>query len=318
MPQRLDELRMIDPVLTTIAQGYSNTGLVAEYLFPHVEVSKMKGKVPVFGKEAFIVRETERALRADSNRIAASGNDFVEFETIERDIEVAIDYLEEEESLSYSKYEQRVTKELMDVLMLGKEKEAAELAQNADNYVSGLKKVITALDAWDDYTLETVDPIADIKAGMNAIRQLIGRLPNTMIIGETSYRALMNHPSVLEKVKYSGLTKVTKDILRELTEINDIHVGLSVYSTDGETFSDVWGDNVILAYVDKNEKQNRSEFNPSYGYTFQREGKPEVDTYYENGGKIKVIRNTDNYCIKVTSSDAAYLISNTNHAEEGA
>jgi len=313
MPQRLDELRMIDPVLTTIAQGYSNAGLVADFLFPHVQVAKMKGKVPVFGKDAFIVRETERAIRAASNRIQPSANDFVEFETVEKDIEIALDYLEEEEALSYQKYEQRVTKELMDILLLGKEKEAADLAQDAGNYVAGLKKVITALDAWDDYTILTVDPIADIKTGMNAIRQLIGRFPNTMLIGEASYRALMNHPAVLEKVQYSGLTKVTKDILRELTEINDIHVGLSVYSTDGATFSDVWGDNVILAFVDKNEKHNRSEFNPSYGYTFQREGKPEIDTYYENGGKIKVIRNTDNYCIKVTSSDAAYLISDTNH-----
>nr|MDA3844620.1 hypothetical protein [Candidatus Kapabacteria bacterium] len=68
-----------------------------------------------------------------------------------------------------------------------------------------------------------------------------------------------------------------------------------------------------LAYVDKNEKADRSEFNPSFAYTFRRKGKPEVDTYYENGGKIKVIRNTDNYCLKITSSDAAYLISGTNH-----
>ena len=32
--------------------------------------------------------------------------------------------------------------------------------------------------------------------------------------------------------------------------------------------------------------------------------------------KIKVIRNTDNYDIKVTSRDAAFLIYNTNQSEE--
>ncbi len=310
---RLDELRMIDPVLTTIAQGYSNAGLVADFLFPHVQVSKLKGKIPVFGKEAFIVRDTERAIRASSNRIPPSDISFVEFETIEKDIEVAVDYLEEEESLNYQRYEQRITKELSDILLLGKEKETADMAQDANNYAAGLKKVITALDAWDDDTILTVDPIEDIRDGMNAVRQLIGRYPNTMIIGDASYRALMNHPKVVERVQYSGLAKVTQDIIKELTEIPNIRVGLSVYSSDGDTISDVWNDNVILAFVDKSEKNSRSEFNPSYGYTFQREGKPEIDTYYENGGKIKVIRNTDNYCIKVTGSDAAYLISNTNH-----
>jgi hypothetical protein len=40
---------------------------------------------------------------------------------------------------------------------------------------------------------------------------------------------------------------------------------------------------------------------------------PEVDTYNENGGKIKVLRYTDNYSVNVTAQDAAYLISNINH-----
>ena len=40
---------------------------------------------------------------------------------------------------------------------------------------------------------------------------------------------------------------------------------------------------------------------------------PQIDTYFENGGKIKVIRNTDNYALKITANDAAFLIKNTNH-----
>jgi len=311
---RLDELRMIDPVLTTIAQGYSNAGMVANFLFPKVKVKKLKGKIPFFGKEAFVIRNTERAIRSVSNRIPPSDISFIEFETIERDVEVAVDYLEEEEALSYQRYEQRLTKELMDILLLGKEKEAADLAQDTSNYSASLKKIITSSDAWDDYTLTTVDPIEDIKDGMNAVRQKIGIYPNTMIIGNSSYQALLNHPKVIEKIQYSGLSKITKNIIVELTEIPNIHIGLSVYSDDGVAFTDVWGDNVILAYVDKSDKSRRSEYNPSFGYTLQREGKPEVDTYKENGGKIKVIRNTDNYCVKITSSDAAFLISDTNHS----
>jgi hypothetical protein len=88
---------------------------------------------------------------------------------------------------------------------------------------------------------------------------------------------------------------------------------LSVYTDDGDDFTDIWADNIVLAYVDSSTKGNRSEFNPSYGYTFRRKGMPEVDTYNENGGKIKVLRYTDNYSINVTAGDAAYLISNTNH-----
>lgn len=309
---RLDDLRMVDPVLTTIAQGYSNASMVGSTLFPTVQVSKLKGKIPVFGKDSFIIRDMNRAIRTQSNRIAPSDIDLVSFETQEKDLEIAIDYIEEEESADYNRLEQRIAKQLVDIMLLDKEKAIADLVQNSANFVTDLKHEITSNEAFDDYTKD-IDPILIIKDCMSAVRTRIARYPNTMVIGDSSYNALINHPKVIEKVKYSGLTNVSTKILSELLDIPNISVGLSVYSSDGTTFTDVWGDNIVLAYVDANSGTNRSEFNPSFGYTFQREGKPEIDTYYENGGKIKVIRNTDNYCVKVTASDAAFLIYNTNH-----
>jgi hypothetical protein len=67
---------------------------------------------------------------------------------------------------------------------------------------------------------------------------------------------------------------------------------------------------MVLAYVNENEKGKRNQYNPSYGYTLQKKGCPEIDTYYENGGKIKVIRCTDCYSIQVTCPEAAHLIYN--------
>ncbi len=307
---RMDELRVVDPILTSIAQSYSNDVFIYEGLFPKVAVSKQKGKIPTFGKEAFIVRDTQRAVRAKSNRIAPSDFELISFETKERDSEISIDYLEEEEANESLNYEKRITKQLVDTIELGKEKEAADIAQDLALYPSGMKKIISTGEYFDDYALN-IDPLTYIFDGMDAIRNKIARFPNTMIIGVKTYRALLRHPKLVEKIKYSGATKANKEILKELTEIPNIYVGTSVTSDNGIDISDVWKDNILLAYVDSNS-QNRNEYNPSYGYTLQREGKPEVDTYYENGGKMKVIRNTDNYAIKVTAQDAAYIISNTN------
>ncbi|MFP4527293.1 MAG: hypothetical protein ACLFQX_01980 [Candidatus Kapaibacterium sp.] len=309
----LDELRMVDPVLTTVAQGYSNPSMVADKLFPFVPVSKMKGKIPVFGREAFVVRDTDRAIRAASNRIPPSDIQLVEFETVEKDVEVAIDYLEEEETPDFFKYEQRVARELQDILLLGIEKEAADYVQNTANYDASLKLEVDALTAWDDYTNDT-DPIQVIRQAMSAVRTKIARHPNTMVIGDSAWQTLIQHPDITGRVKYAGVSNVTTAVISELTGIPNIYIGSAVYSADGSSFSDVWSDNVVLAYVDQNEGARRSEFNPSYGYIFRREGKPEIDTYYENGGKIKVVRNTDNYCVKVTAGDAAFLISNVNHS----
>lgn len=307
---RIDDLRIVDPVLTSIAQGFENSTYIAEKLFPTVKVSKLKGKIPVFGKDAFVIRATERAIRASSNRIMPSDFEMITFNTQERDIETAIDYLEEEESPDYFRYEQRVTKNLVDILKLGKEKEAADLAQNENNYSVDMYDTLTSDIAFSNYESLT-NPLDILKDAMNTVRNKISRYPNTMVIGISAFDKLMNHPMLTELVKYSGLAKLNKNILEQILNIDEIHVGTAVYSADGEVFSDVWADNVILAYVDKTTKQKRSEYNPSFGYTLQRDGKPEIDTYYENGGKLKVIRNTDNYGVFITSGDAAYLIKNT-------
>lgn len=309
---RLDALRTVDPVLSTVVQGYSNAAMVGDKLFPRVSVSKLKGKIPVFGRDAFIVRATERAPRAQSNRIQPLDLQLVEFETIERDVEMALDYLDEEEALDIYGYEQKIAKELADILLLGKEKEIADIVQNPDNYDSELKLEIESEEAFNDYTNDA-DPIQIIREAMSAVRGRIAHYPNTMIIGDSVYQHLALHPKVLERIKFSGLGVLTKNTLSEMTDIPDIHIGMSVYSADGVSFADVWGGNIVLAYVDKSPRESRTEFNPSYGYTFQRDGKPEIDYYTENGGKIKVIRNTDNYCVKVTSQDAAFLIYNAIH-----
>jgi hypothetical protein len=310
---RLDELRTIDPVLTTIAQGYRNSGMVAESLFPTVQVSKAKGKIPQFGKDAFIERNLIRATRAQSNRIPPSDIELIEFETIEHDIEIAIDYIEEEESLEFYRYEQSTAKQLMDVLLNNKEKEAAALALDASLYDTEMKITLTSDNAFNN-AYSTISPITVILNGINAIHSRIGLYPNTIIIGVDAYKALLENTYLLERIKYTGIPGVTQAFLKEIFNVKQLEVGASVYSEDGSTFSNIWSDNVVIAYVDKNEHRYRSEFNPSFGYTLQREGKPEIDTYYENGGKIKVIRNTDNYCLKVTSRDAAYLIKDTVHS----
>lgn len=309
---RIDDLRMVDPVLTSVAHGYQNANMVGDKLFPSVKVSKLKGKIPVFGKSSFVVKESIRALRAASNRIEPDDIDLIEFNTIERDLEAAIDYIEEEETPEFFKYEQKITKQLMDMMYLIKEKEAADLVQNADNFDPELVYEVPAYEAFDDYTLD-VDPIGMIRTGMNAIRSKIARNPNTMIIGNATYQSMLAHPALIDRIKYSGLSKINKNVISEMLDIPNIHIGMSVFTDDGNTYSDIWNDNIVLAYVDPSDNSKRSEYNPSFGYTFQREGKPEIDTYYENGGKLKVIRNTDNYVIKITADNAGYLIKNTNH-----
>lgn len=308
---RLDSLRMVDPVLTTIAHGYKNNAFIAQHLFPKVEVSKMKGRIPYFSKNSFVVRDTERALRAASNRIPPEDIEMMDFETYERDVEIALDYLEEEEGSDFYKYEKRSTKELLDILLTGREKEAADLAQNPESYESDMKLVINSEADSIYLPTSSADMETWINQGRDAIRSKIGKYPNVMILGESTLRKMLLHNSMTGKLRYSSRVSVSTDMLKEVFDIDNMVVGTSVYSPDGVVVEDIWKDNIILAYVDQH--RDRSEYNPSFGYTFRRKGMPEVDTYYETGGKVKIIRATDNFSVQITGKDAGFLIANTNY-----
>ncbi|OLZ70244.1 hypothetical protein BS642_21125, partial [Chromobacterium violaceum] len=63
MSDRLKRLRIVDPVLTNLARGYRNAAYIGENLFPLAPMEKEAGIIPLFGKEAFLLWETERAIR---------------------------------------------------------------------------------------------------------------------------------------------------------------------------------------------------------------------------------------------------------------
>jgi len=132
-----DKFRIIDPVLTTLAQGYQNATMVADALFPAVQVATTKGKIPKFNKTAFISRDTNRASGAKSNRINELEYQLIDYETIENDVEMALDYLDEDGGEHFLKLEQKVMKDLADILAVGKEKASADLVQNVSNYAAG-------------------------------------------------------------------------------------------------------------------------------------------------------------------------------------
>ncbi len=305
---RLEQLRVVDPVLTTLARGYTNAEFVADVLFPFVPVIKESGKVPQFGKEAFKIWNTERAIRAKSNRISPEGRSTIDFVLDEHDLEYPIDYREEEEDIF--PLEEHATMVVTEGIRLRHEKMAADLAQNAANYPSGNKITLSGTSQWTDKS--NSDPIGVIDDAKEAVRGKIGKRPNTMVIGAASFKAVKEHPQLIEKIKYSQKGVLTVDLLKEIFDIPNIVVGEAVYVDSAGNFTDVWADNVVLAYVPTTPAEKRTIYEPSFAYTLRKKGKPEVDKYDENGGKIRVIRNTDIFVCKIVGAAAGYLILDTN------
>lgn len=308
--KRLDDLRAVDPVLTTIAQNWSNDLYFSSELFPTITVSKSEGKFPVFGKESFFLRNTARAIRAASNRVPSSEYELETFSTQEHDIEMALDILEVSEALNFSKYEQRIAKELRDSLALNREQEITSYLQNSDNFTSARKTVLTAGNHFDDPS-PAVAPFQVLRNAENAMKSNIGRLPNLMVANRATIEVLMKTGEFLSYCTEHNLLFPTFDDLAKYIGIGKIIISGGIYTENGETFSELWGDNILFQYINRPKGTAANEYVPNFGYIFELSGMPEIDTYHENGGKVKIIRCTDNFCWKVTAPDAGYLIADT-------
>lgn len=299
----LAALRVQDPVLTKLAQGYHNLELIGEVLMPTVEIDKEAGKIPKFGRLAFRLPSTVRNLRGTSNRLDPEDITAIDVALEEHDVEYAIDYREENEAIfSLRQFALNTTQ---DVIALGREKEVATLALDESKYDSGNK---VTLSGTSKITSKQADIFAMFDTGIRAVKRAIGRKPNVCVIAGDVWAALKEHPAVIEKLKYSQVAIVTPEVFGKLIGIDTVKIGEAVYEESNQ-LKDIWSDAIVLAYVaPRSAERKGTVYEPSYGYTVRRQGGLFVDTYKENGGKLEVIRTTDIHKPHLLGASAGYLI----------
>ncbi|MDR1709661.1 MAG: hypothetical protein LBS70_08085 [Candidatus Accumulibacter sp.] len=303
MPDQLKQLRIVDPVLTNLARGYHNAQFVAEALFPTVLVDKEGVIVPLFGKEAFRLWDTERAIRAASNVMTPDGIDTLDVVLREHDLAYPVDYRESAESRF--DIEARAAIRVKDAIDLKREYSTAQLAQAPASYPSGSKVALSGASQWSN---NGGDPVQTVEDGKEVVRGKIGVRPNTMIMGAAAYATLKFHEKLQEALGANERKLITVEHLKALFGMPHIAVGEALAGDDG--VSDIWGDNVILAYVPAARAGSERNYDePSFGYTLRRRGMPETDRYDADGGKVRYVRHTDIYKSVIVGADAGYLIS---------
>ncbi|BFU65380.1 inorganic pyrophosphatase [Rodentibacter abscessus] len=299
----LKALRVQDPVLTELAQGYHNLELICETLMPVVEIDKEAGKIPKFGRLAFRLPSTVRNLRGSSNRLDPEDITAIDVALEEHDVEYAIDYREENEAIfSLRQFALNTTQ---DVIALGREKEVATLALDESRYEAGNKITLSGTSKITD---NTADIFGMFDTGIRAVKRAIGRKPNVCVIAGDVWAALKEHPAVIEKLKYSQVAIITPEVFAKLIGIETVKIGEAVYEENAQ-LKDIWSDAIVLAYVaPRSTERKGTVYEPSYGYTVRRNKGLFVDTYKENGGKIEVIRTTDIHKPHLVGASAGYLI----------
>lgn len=308
MADRLKKLRVVDPVLTSLARGYRNAQFIGEGLFPVAELDKESGIIPLFGKEAFRLWETERAIRAKSNVMTADDADTLDVVLREHDLAYPVDYREQAESMFNE--EAKAARRVKDAIDLGREVRAAYLAQNPNTYQTGARVTLSGSSQWSS---GGGDPIKAVEDGKEVVRQRTGMRPNTAVIGAAAYASLKFHPKLAAALGADKDKLITLEHLKAIWGLENIYVGEALAANGQGALGDIWGDNVVLAYVAKPGAGQANDHDvPSFGYTLRKKGMPETDKYDAEGNKVEYVRHTDIYKVVVVGADAGYLIADTN------
>lgn len=306
---RLSNLRVVDPVLSTLSIGYSNDAYIADQVMPVAEVMSEAGRIPKFGMEAFRIYSTERALRAASNRIAPEDIGKVDVVLDEHELEYPMDYREDDESAF--DLEAHAAHRATEGVILRREKAVADMVQNPANYPVGNK---LALDPGDAFTSPSSDPEAVVAAARSAIRAKIAKEPNLLTLGYTTLNALERHPKLRGLLSDNQMRLLTLDDLAAIFRVKRVVVGKALWMTDAGQVNDIWGGIAQLSYVAPAEpggadgKPKRSPYEPSFGYTLRKRGSQATDIRLESGGKLKIVRYTEIYRPYILGADAGFLI----------
>lgn len=305
MPMNNRQVRVIDPILTTHAQGYRQQEMVGSALFPRVPVAVSGGQVLEFGKEAFRLYNARRAPGANTKRIEF-GYLGKPFALVQDALEgkLPIEHIRDTSQIPNIQLGQRSVNTVMRSLLLALEAEQADIARNASNYDADHKVDLSAAK----WSTPAGDPAKDVRAGREAIRETIGVYPNVLLLSAKAFAAASENPKVLERFKYTSSDSVTAEMLARLMDVDRVVVGKAVAADARGTFSDIWGADAVLAYA---APEASSIEEPSYGYTYTLEGHPLVEqSYYDNSAKSWIYPVTMERSPVLTGITAGFLFQN--------
>ncbi len=259
----------VNKMLTDVSVGYRNSEYIADQIFPMVMVTKQTDIIPFYKQSAFfrdeagVIGEGGKAPQA-GYEVDTSNTYYCAKYGIKHFIS---DDRRANEDAPFNS-DQDATFLVTDKLMLRRER--AFVADFWKTSVWGTDKTgTTNFVKWSDYGSSS--PIEDIREFKRTVRRKVGVDPNTLVLGDLTADRLLDHPDVLDRIKYTERGIASADLLAALFGVDRVLIGKSVYTADEEglaeasvTYTASWDDDALLLYV----PPRPSLFTPSAGYTF--------------------------------------------------
>lgn len=301
----MGQTRVVDPILSEGARGYSNASYVGGMLFPTVNMPTRGAKRIEFGREAFRRYNTRRAPGARIGRIGV-GYEGAPVQLHQEALQAStpVEYQEEANAVPGIDLQQESVDVVLDVIAKEKEIQQAGVARDPGNYADANKTVLAGNDLWDDPDSKPKQMIGDYG---EVIRARTGRRPNVLMLPGKVATKLKSHANVLEQFKYTRSDSVTMADLATYFDLPLVVSGDAIYDDEDGNSHDIWGLDVILAYVPPLAQRNMRV--PSYGYTYQLRGHPFVEKVeWDNNSRSWTNNVIDEFSAELVGADAGFLI----------
>lgn len=256
----------IQPQLTAITIAYRNTKLIADGVLPRIPVSAQEFKyLKQTLAESFTIPDSKVGRKSAPNRV-----DFTATEVTDSTVDYALDDPVPQADIDNAppNYDPlgRATEGVTDLILLGREKRAADLVFTLGNYPSANRSTLSGTSQWSDFT--NSNPVSAI---LDALDTPIVR-PNVMVLGQAVWNKLSQHPKIVQAVVGNATTVgiVRRESVAALFELDEILVGQGWVNTakKGQAASvvRVWGKHALLFNRNNLADNGRGM---TFGYTAQ-------------------------------------------------
>jgi hypothetical protein len=271
------EVHINRPLTTmSVAMMQSADGFVARRVFPAVRSQFQSDTYYVWSREAF--NRDEMKIRAPGTesegsgfRVAETPAFYIPVQAFHKDLPDQV-MRNADSALDLD----RATLNFLTLkALLRQEREWAETYFQPGVWGTTVTGVAATPDAGEvlKWTDETSTPITDIRAAKSAMHLSSGGFrPNTLVLGNAVYSALLGHPEIMDRVRYGGNNNapamITRNALAALFEIERIEVMEGIVNLAqeglGETNAYIGGNHAALLHV----AAAPGIMTPSAGYRF--------------------------------------------------
>lgn len=239
----------VDRPLTNMSQAIiqSTDAFIAGRVFPFVPVSKKSDSYYVYTQADWFRDEAQ--IRPPATESAGSGYNLststynCDVYAIHKDIDEQTDANADE----ILNLEQDAVEFVTQRMLLRK-----EIEWTTSFFASSIWGTdLTPTNLWDNYATST--PLTDVQTGIKTVLSNTGFKPNTLVLGYDVWSSLLNHPDIIERIKYTSSSVPTAQVLGTYFGVDRVFVASAIKNTANEgataSYSFVQGKHALLCYV---------------------------------------------------------------------